>query len=419
MNKINISMLPFVAAVCSNAAYALDLGHNVSLKGFGTLGIVNNSTNDADFVANALSQPRGAGLTESLSVNPDSRLGLQMDWQAIQRLSFTAQAVSKQGPDNSWVPELQLGFAKFKVLSDLEIRGGRIRPPFFMMSDYLDMFYANPWIRPPTEFYSLVPIASHTEGVDLLYRPQTGPISWLIQPYYGNTQLPLRLNTSITAQNMAGINISATVSDFTLRAGYTHLLMSYTDPTFNRDALPALTQLCGLDPAICPLQSSLAINNSGLTIVALGANWDNGDYFITGELGKRISQNNVIDTTAGYISSGARLGKFTPYVTYSSTVNNSPTTFSGGTGPYAALSNQVVTDIVSQLNFMDQNTKTLGIRYDFYKNLALKVQWDRIDTSTKNGQAETGWGLFNNSTTTFANSNNAIDLFSTSVDFVF
>jgi hypothetical protein len=56
----------------------------------------------------------------------------------------------------------------------------------------------------------------------------------------------------------------------------------------------------------------------------------------------------------------------------------------------------------------------------FFK-LALKVQWDRIDidTSTQNGQANTGTGLFNNTTTTFENNNNAIDLFSTSVDFIF
>ena len=56
------------ALTCSNV-YALDLGHDITLKGFGTLGIVNNSTGNADFVTNPLSQPRGAGSTESLSQN--------------------------------------------------------------------------------------------------------------------------------------------------------------------------------------------------------------------------------------------------------------------------------------------------------------------------------------------------------------
>ena len=35
----------------------------------------------------------------------------------------------------------------------------------------------------------MVPMASHMEGVDFIYRPQTGPVSWLIQPYYGNMQI--------------------------------------------------------------------------------------------------------------------------------------------------------------------------------------------------------------------------------------
>jgi len=415
----NLSKLAILSITLVTNTYALDLGHDVSLKGFGTIGFVNNNNNDADFVANPQSQPSGAGLSEHFSLNPDSRIGLQTDWQATQELSFTGQAVSKQGPDNSYVPELQLAFAKYKVLADLEVRGGRIRPPFFMLSDYLDMFYANPWIRPPSEFYTMVPLASHMEGLDLLYRPQTGSVSWLIQPYYGNSELSMRSNRTLKAKNMAGINISANYSDFTLRAGYTHLLITVNDPSFNSDALPALTSMCEVDSAVCPFKSTLALSDNNLNIIAFGANWDNGNYFLTGEIGKRISQHNIIDVTAGYISGGTRIGKFTPYVTYSSSVNNSPTSFNGGTGPFAALSNQVVTQIISEFNFADQDTKTLGIRYDFYKNLDLKVQWDRIDTSTKNNQANTGYGLFISPTTTFSNSNNTIDLFSSSIDFVF
>jgi len=271
---MNKKLLTFTLAVLFSLpnAYALDLGHEVTLKGFGTLGIVNNSTNDADFVTNPLSQPNGPGRTESLSLNTDSRLGLQMDWQAIQRLSFTAQAVSKQGPDNSWVPELQLGFAKIKVLSDLEIRGGRIRPAILMLTDYLDIFYANPWIRQPTEFYSMVPVASHIEGVDLLYRPQTGPVNWLIQPYYGNAEVSATNNMTLNAKHMAGINISASLDDFTLRASYTHMYATMTNPQFNSFALPVLTQLCGFDPAVCTQRSNLTLAESDLSIVALGAN---------------------------------------------------------------------------------------------------------------------------------------------------
>ena len=189
--------------------------------------------------------------------------------------------------------------------------------------------------------------------------------------------------------------------------------------SFDNSAKPLLAGLCLQSAAACTEETNYAFINKSLTIIAFGANWDNGNYFISGEIGKRISENNVFDTTAGYISGGTHFGKFTPYITYSSSVNNSSTSFGGGTGRAAALINKVVTTMMTNGNYMDQDTKTLGIRYDFYKNLDLKVQWDRIDTSTKNGQANTGYGLFINPTTSFANGNNSIDLFSTSVDFVF
>ncbi len=270
------------------------------------------------------------------------------------------------------------------------------------------------------------------EGVDLMYRPQTGPVSWLIQPYYGNTKVATVPNASFTGNNMAGININANYSDFTLRGSYTHMSMNYYDPGFIKSVYtPYLSPACNnpnytyygynlYDPALCQQLQNLSMTNSDFQVLALGGTWDNGDYFISGEVAnKQTTQSNVIDMTAGYVSGGARLGKFTPYVTYSASVNNSPTTFSGSTGSNAALNNYFMTLILSQFNYMDQDTKTLGVRYDFYKNLDLKVQWDRIDTSTKNGQAWTGIGLFNNTTKTFANTNNAIDLFSASVDFIF
>ncbi|MCF7999121.1 MAG: hypothetical protein K9L25_08795 [Methylovulum sp.] len=201
--------------------YALDLGHDVTIKGFGTAGLVYNGNDQADFVASPLLNPKGAGRTENVSVVNDSKLGLQMDWQATSRLSFTGQAVSKQDASNSWVPELQWAFAKYKILPNLDIRAGRIRPAIYMLSDTLDVNYANPWVSPPVEFYAQAPV-SYMEGVDFLYRLQTGPVNWLVQPYYGNSLLSMTNNRKFTVRNMAGFNLAATLNDFSLRLGYNH-----------------------------------------------------------------------------------------------------------------------------------------------------------------------------------------------------
>lgn len=410
-------MLALVAGLCSNAAYALDLGHDVTLKGYGTLGIANSSTGNADFVSNSnLQYTGGVGRTNSLGISPDTKVGLQIDWQATSRLSITSQAISKQGRENSWVPELQLAFAKFKLLPDLDIRAGRFRPPIYMLSDYMDVNYANPWIRPPSEFYYSA-IGTPIEGVDFLYRPQTGPVSWLIQPYFGYANNVAGLNNkSITAKNILGGSISASLADFTLRAGYAHMYYTINDSSYTNNVNVPLITLCQRyhDQAACAEQQALDPEGKESSFTSVGANWDNGAYFVSGELGWRNSKSFVPPTTQGYITAGTRLGKFTPYVTYSQVANNGPKTFTRGLAP----TNAIITGLY-RANGMDQNTKTLGLRYDLLKNVDIKAQWDRIDTSTAYGLPGTGGGLFVNATPAFKNGSNAVDIFSVAVDFIF
>ncbi|TSA40296.1 MAG: hypothetical protein D4R63_06600 [Methylococcaceae bacterium] len=243
-------MLVLAAVLTLPKAYALDLGHDVTIKGFGTAGLVYSDNNQADFVANTYLNPRGAGRTENISGVVDSKLGMQMDWQATSRLSFTGQAVSKQDPSNSWVPELQWAFAKFKLLPNLAIRAGRIRPAIYMLSDTLDVNYVNPWVRPPTEFYSQAPV-TYMEGVDFLYRLQTGPVNWLLQPFYGNSDIESTYNKTFASRNLAGANIVATINDFTLRAGYTNASITAYVPEFESGVRPSLLSLCAADPVAC------------------------------------------------------------------------------------------------------------------------------------------------------------------------
>ncbi len=397
-------------------AYALDLGHDVSLKGFGTLGIANSSTGNADFVANNTQQfTGGVGRTNSLGISPDTKVGLQIDWQATSRLSITSQAVSKQGMENSWVPELQMAFAKFKLLPDLDIRAGRLRPAIYMLSDYLDVNYANPWIRPPSELYSSASI-TRMEGVDFLYRPQTGPVSWLIQPYFGTANnIPALNNTSYTLKNMLGGNISASLDDFTLRAGYVHDYLTINSPLYNTQVALPLNTLCKRgDKVACAELPAIAADGKDSSYTSVGASWDNGNYFISGEYGWRTSKSYLSTSTQGYITGGARFGKFTPYIMYSQVGNNSAKSFTGG----SPLTNTVITALYD--NFTnDQDTKTLGLRYDILKNIDIKAQWDRIDTAPAFGLPGTGQGMFVNATPAFKNGANTVDIFSVAVDFVF
>lgn len=411
--KTRLLALAIANTLVSPTAFAIDLTHGFTLKGFGTLGMIHNPTNEADFVGNHYFQPTGAGRYEETSLKVDTKFGAQLEWKATDRLSFTGQALTKQFENQSWVPQLEWAFAKFNVLPDLDVRAGRIRPAIYLLSDYLDVNYANPWIRPPMEFYSPMPL-SRMEGGDILWRPKTGPVSWLIQPYYGGSKLDMPDNAIADMSDIWGINITANVSDFTFRVGFVQLDISMTSPGF-QPIIAGFDQLCAMDSVACTQKNALLVNDKRVSFGSLGLGWDNGDYFLSSEVGKRNTESFISDSTSWYLSGGTRLGEFTPYATYSSYKNDSATQF---TGSSFAATNQISTGLL-QYNPMDQTTFTLGVRYDFIDNMALKMQWDRIDTYAKQGINGTGGGLYTNATNNFKNRSNSLDMFSVSVDFTF
>jgi hypothetical protein len=422
--KIN-KLLLFIACLAAGNAQAIDLGYGFTIKGFGTGGLVHSSTGNADFVVNDYLQANGAGYSNGASLVVDSKLGIQLDYQATDRLSFVAQGLAKQQYNSSLKPVLEWAYAKFQIIPELNIRVGRIRPAVYMLSDYLDVNYANPWVRPPVEFYSTVPI-DRMEGVDFLWRPSTGNISWLVQPYYGNTQLGITgTGNSFKANNILGINLAATYNDLTLRAGFTETTLNVTSPAINT-GLTDLTSICntGLDQNACYQYGPASLTNKNSSFSSLGFNWDNGDYFVMGEFGKRTTKTYAVsDATTWYISGGARIWKFAPYISFSSYHDDDAAAYTSDLNNVFNLGlgadvNQIITRIL-QNNAQNQNTITLGTRYDFMPNLALKCQWDHIQTTTKGGVAGTGTGLFANVQPGFGNGPTQVDLFSVTLDFVF
>ena len=78
-------------------------------------------------------------------------------------------------------------FVSYRAADPLTIRGGKLKLTTFLVSDYIEVGYAYPWIRPPQEVYYANPISTMT-GADALVRFNFGDYSLLFQPYYGNSR---------------------------------------------------------------------------------------------------------------------------------------------------------------------------------------------------------------------------------------
>jgi hypothetical protein len=300
-----------------------------SFNGFGTVGVVHSSDELADFVSNP-AQPKGAGFTDSWSATPDTKLGIQLKVALTDRLSAVVQVMSQYQYDGTFKPDLEWGNVAFRVTPDLSIRAGRIAIPTLMVSDSLNLGYALPYARIPLEIFANLP-TTHSDGVDGSYRVHVGAVTNTVQAFLGGFDSRLPEQGDYDTHELRGI------AD-TVECGAATLHFSYQTLRYNLSFL------------------GLVLNKDSQQIVTIGAGYDPGSWFASGEL-MRAPDDAFGLFYAEYLNVGRRFEKVTPYLGYAR----------------ASMSR------VGSLGFspfIDQNTATLGVRWDLRKNIDFKAQLD-------------------------------------------
>ncbi len=299
----------------------------VTLSGFGTLGAVYSDYRQADFTGQFI-QPRGAGFTRTLTPTPDSDLGGQIDVNDGNGLSGVLQVLSRDNEEGNFRPGIEWANIKYSFTSDLAVRAGRTLLPTYERSDSENVGYALPWVRLPNEIrYSNS--ATHSDGVDVLYRVKTGTVTQDLQIQWGRT------SEDFSGAVFHGKDLLV-LSD-TVQYGDTSVHLAYQTMMYTYASRP---------PARYKLASAGFTYDPGTWFVAADSNYAHYDFFG--------------DFYAWYLSSGVRLGHFTPYAIYS--IEDAPTA-----GPQSGLS-----------HLGDERTFSAGVRWDFAKNVDLKLQWQQI-----------------------------------------
>lgn len=347
-----------------------------ALNGFGTLGLTYSSENQADFNSSSL-RPNGAGFTRAWSSAVDSRLGVQVTATITPQLSAVLQVIAEQNYDNSVRPRVEWANIKYQFTPAFSARIGRTVLPAFLVSDYRKVGYANPMVRPPLEVYSLVPISS-SDGVDASYHVQAGTITHTLQASYGKTEPRLPGGGKAKAKDAWGIAYTAEIGSATLHASYhrAHLTLDSFEPLFD-----GFRQFGAEGIAIADRYDT---NGKPFSFIGLGGTYDPGGWFLTGEWGFTNSRAVLGKRSGWYASGGYRLGKFTPYVSYARAKAESKTSDPGLTlaglppflaAPAAGLNAGLNASLAS---IPVQKTLSAGLRWDFAKSAAFKLQVDHI-----------------------------------------
>ncbi|MFT7723322.1 MAG: hypothetical protein QM788_10890 [Roseateles sp.] len=370
-----------------------------SLSGFATLGLVKTDTDDAQFVITG--QRRGA--TKQVSGEVDSKLGVQLGAKFSPVFSATAQVLTRQTGDGDYTPGVEWAFAKAQLTPALSLRLGRMGLPFFAVSDFRAVGFANTTLRPAPDVYGQVPV-SHFDGADATWQAGTG-LGTVTAQLFGGQSKDTVGRVEVEMKKMVGFNATLELDNgLSLRVGHVAGRI-----TVHSTPLNTLVATLRATP-FASVGDQLDANSRKASFSGLGLTWDEGDWLLNAEYTQRRTESYIADTDGWYLTAGRRFGTWTPYATVSqvrtvdSNVNNTVQPLTPGLAQLRALVDGALAG-----QHLGQKTLAVGARWDFYRNFALKGQFERIRLN--------GNGFFTQAKPGFANS--SVNVLSVAVDTVF
>ncbi|MEE1674536.1 hypothetical protein SNR37_003979 [Agarivorans aestuarii] len=318
----------------------------ISFNGFYSVGI-NQANNNLGY----------AGSTDEYDFNNLTLVGLQGDFALADSTSVTVQLVARGEDDFS--PEVEWAYLKHTFDNYITVRGGKLRLPMYMYSDYLEVGYAQPWARPPEEVYGFVPFNSFV-GVDGSYDFEFDNSTLTVQGFWGQSE-----EDGTSYDDILGANLTWAIDDFTVRAVY------------------GVTKIT-VDPTNQPDAQVLADKNKS-DFLGAGFSYDNGSLLVVSEVTRATVEGQYSDVDSGYLTLGYRFGKAMPYGTVAGMKTQDD---DEREGKFVCVSDCLTGSpgLLPTSHIYDgkRTSYSLGLRYDLLSNLAVK-----FDATLVNGFGDT------------------------------
>lgn len=386
-------LAPIIAVLC--ACHGTAAGQTVvpepsefRFSGFGTLGVAHVDAPEGWAYKRDSTQADHAGRTRA---DLDTRLGLQLNYTPIRSFELVAQVVAtKRNAAASGGDAVEWAFAAWRPDPDWTVRGGRVNLDAFLLSDYRNVGFAYPFVRPPVDFYAQLPTS--VDGADVTRDWNIDGTQWRAKVFAGRAFTFADAASRLELQPSYGAMASREANGLLLRA-------SAIRTRFNNEiftAQPLLAALAPLTQLPLPevsaqateLLGRLSVQGSSLTYLSLGTRYERHAWLASAEY-TRVTGHPTVAYSSGYASLGRRFGALTAFSTLSRVRSeNSAVTAPDWDGALApvlgpALGQQaqfVADSAATAINRfrISQGTFSLGARYDLNARCALIFQWDRI-----------------------------------------
>jgi hypothetical protein len=383
----NRSLLKCVWAVLALSSLGSFAGDYPSqhFSGFASLGLVSNDNPDLTFRRD-ITQREGS-VDGDLEWRTDSLVGLQWHADWVRQLETTVQFVLKDRLDNTAEKSLEWGFVGYKPMDDLSIRIGRMGADVFLLSDYRQVNYAMPWVRPPPDYYGFISYY-HFDGMDINKRFDFNESTLSLKLSYGNTNEVFPPAFAGAGSFELDFDSAGFIAVYEWESWKFRMVLGKA--SINNSAAPtqlssALSSLEPFWPEAKILSDGFDIKDKNFTHRGIGVAYDDNVWWLQSELSKVTATSFLIPSSRFfYASIGRHFGDVSLFITRGrASPINEPSHVSppqGYPSPLAETLAAVGQGVDTAINSTrgHQDSMGLGMRWDFKPKMALKFQIDQF-----------------------------------------
>jgi len=413
------------------------LSNKWKVNGFATIGYA-DTDKYSDAVLRRNLYQNSAELRRN-SFKLDSRIGLQLSKELTERWDLVLQGVLKHQHILHVTDYIDVAMLRYQASNEWQISLGRQPFDLFFMSDHRNVGYSYDWVRPPTEFYGFVSY-DYLDGAKFIRRWGNFDNEWSLsfsvglledaselisfdafepdngngngnsqncsdctppqgpnQPGFDSEQGSTNLNDTTTAKPIYNTEITLHTGNWRLRANYAYLKFELevgaTGGTDGAGLGEIFSNFGFTWPGVSEIIQESTIQEE-LHYISVGGSWENGGWKAQAEISHSKASILAFAGQRGYLHIRRRWGDWSPFVTIGfahddSNLEIQPLEETGLSpdvpfyGALLALESEFnsITSAVRQ----NQNNISVGVRWDFAHEKALKFQCDRIRTEAQSG----------------------------------
>jgi hypothetical protein len=317
----------------------------------------------------------GTGYDSDWDYKDESLFALQVRGDLNEQWSATAQIVARGRDD--FDPEFAWAYVGWNGGNGWSAKLGRQRVPFFRYSDFLEVGYAYPWLRPPQAVYNAS--FANFDGASAAYGFNSGEWFTNIGVIGGKNEEELSDNASQEIDSLTGVYVDTTYSDWlSLRASYLQ-----ADVSVNiLDLEPLLSALRG--NGFSNVAEEIDYSEDPAEFVGISAEINRGNWLVIGEWTKTtIDDSSYSDRTQYYVTGAYRFGAWTPNLTWGRRDNEAKPGIIAllpNVPPLAGLRAATAGVVLSEA--LDATYWSYGLRWDVATNVALKADYTQYTNDT-------------------------------------